>query len=68
MTASVRIPRRITLLVDCPEMLSDRAINETVALAAARLKFLMGQTYRAQMTEVVEARRASRPYRRGHKP
>ena len=53
---SPEIPRRLVLTVDVPQRLSNAAINESVTMAAARLRFLLGAQYREQIKERLAAR------------
>lgn len=52
--------RQINLLIDCPIRLNDRAIEETVALCASRVRFLLNSTYRQMLVDRIEARQAGK--------
>ncbi len=53
---SILIPRRIVLQVDVPEMLTSRAISETINVAASRLRFRLAQEAQVRIRERTEAR------------
>ena len=55
-TFSAEIPRLVTLTVPIPAKLSSKSINDTIAIAASRLRFELGAHYRKQIAERVAAR------------
>jgi uncharacterized protein YggE len=48
------------LTVEVPKRLTNKAIEEAVLMAASRMKFLLGQTYREQINKRVSVRTQSR--------
>lgn len=48
---------RVVLAIHVPNRLSSRAIDEAVAMAASRLKCLLGEHYRKQIHHRVSTRR-----------
>lgn len=50
---------QVVFVFDVPERLSTRAIEQSIALCAARLRFLLGQQYKADIKHRVSARHAS---------
>jgi hypothetical protein len=51
---------RIKLVLDVPTMLSNKAIDEAVVMAASHLKYLLGKRYRHQIGQRVTARAMKR--------
>ena len=50
------IPRRLCLMVQLPARLNSKAIDQLVAITASRLRFDLGQRYKAQTHARVTAR------------
>jgi uncharacterized protein YggE len=48
------------LTVELPTRLTNKAIEEAVLMAASRMKFLLGQSYREQIHKRVAVRNPSR--------
>jgi hypothetical protein len=50
----------IRLTVEIPTRLSNKAVDEAVAMAASHIKFLLGRQYREQIHKRVSVRTQSR--------
>lgn len=60
MSTSITEYASFHLTVEVPTTLTNKAIEEVVLMAASRMKFLLGQSYREQIHKRVSVRTQSR--------
>lgn len=61
------LPRRIHLELLVPEMITDRSVDECCAMAAARIRYLLGKEYQRRSAVRFQARQDARAVRKAER-